>query len=925
MEVLRTSKPPVISSCSGVEVITDPRKKAPIWQSAPNFAGLRLDGSAASAANVVPPRLHEYLNTIDNKKLTVVNMGDMAEIAKAKADSKFDAGMDELRKYTSLMDKFGLNQFMIYRGQTLNGTPEFEAFRNKYNHDWGSITGVIRELEDFLRARGVKLAIINGPRLHEIASLNLPTIHKNDLISCISNIDEILSSGNGLSAVSVEREVRAATRIQAKVRSYFGQIRYKRYKDRSAKAIIIQTYARRMLGKRIAMEKQRQSRLKVEDQWETNVEKLCNLWPSIEQQIEDEVARAQISSSPSKSSRSPSPTQTQGANAVTLSLTKISSWNRQRLVIMIPSLSAAEYLRLSIDRIHTIQNMHISCLYQLADPHVHIVYISPVQLTSEEVLYHERFLHMMGISLPVTQQRRLHFVVPESISRLPQHLPMAQVLWYSTSAIRKVKSYIRRIPNAVIVPTAPTWADRRLSNLLNIPMLSPDPLVAETVRSRSYMKKVFAEASVNVPIGAHDINSIADFYVAFPRLITSNIEIRRWIFRLNTDFNNEGYAYLDVDKLSVMAGLRTEMKHLLESTNNNVTAWYSKQVQLDVRKRILNCLRNELAVRAVVCRRDLHGGTWEQFERYIKQYGLVIEAEPITVTGYVNGLCFIDPHGNVQVTHGVDVIMDDLYQVQGYVGPQTKLPQVALRGATTAIGEVLYSKWDITGYVTIEYQAFWDVLSQTPKLCAIGAKFGLTPLFGGVGSAAVASGGITFHPALASTIDNDTVTGAAAISSGRTPISRDGTFAWSLIPNDDKRSIANKSFVYIPYTFHTPLISSRDEAFLKFCRMNGITFDPENRTGTLFFHIDSVVSGSLSILCVGSTRKRSLEITLNCLTFVVNQYGKDKEVPEGLDHQTYETLSSILYSVKMLYKREFTVTKAGSATASTTATLPSRA
>ena len=81
------------------------------------------------------------------------------------------------------------------------------------------------------------------------------------------------------------------------------------------------------------------------------------------------------------------------------------------------------------------------------------------------------------------------------------------------------------------------------------------------------MKKVFADAYVNVPIGAHDITSSSDFYHALPRLIASNIEVRRWIFRLNVDNSNEGYAYLDVDKLSCMAGLRKEMLALLQQHN----------------------------------------------------------------------------------------------------------------------------------------------------------------------------------------------------------------------------------------------------------------------------------------------------------------------------------------------------------------------
>ena len=38
--------------------------------------------------------------------------------------------------------------------------------------------GVIKELELYLRGREVKLAIIDGIRLHSIASLNLATLRK---------------------------------------------------------------------------------------------------------------------------------------------------------------------------------------------------------------------------------------------------------------------------------------------------------------------------------------------------------------------------------------------------------------------------------------------------------------------------------------------------------------------------------------------------------------------------------------------------------------------------------------------------------------------------------------------------------------------------------------------------------------------------
>ena len=700
--VLRTTKPLV--GTMRPDDATNKKQTGSLWQSVPNFAGLRLDG----APPLVPTPIHAFLASLEKPKVTIVNLG--ATDTRKPKEQSFDPGMEELRNYTALMDKFGLNQFMIYRGATLTGTPEFEGFRSKYNHDWGAITGVLHELEEFLRAREVKLAIINGPRLHEIASLNLPTVHRDDLISCISNIEEIKSSTTtGGKKVSMEKERGAATAIQARIRAFIGRRRYLRDKRRAVNAIIIQSYVRRMVCQRLVRDKMRLTKTHFEDQWDHNVDRLRATWHQLNQ-LASEPASGPASSS---------------------------SRRKQRLVVMVPSISAAEYVRLSMDRIQTLQNMHIACLYQLVDPHVHIVYISPVQLTTDEATYHERFLAALGVHMPATDAKRLHFVVPELLHRLPSHMPLAQVLWYSTAALRKVKAFIKvhaaararastharprpclrpymrthapipglilnatsmsthflpppppgtcshtrqRFPRAVMVPTAMSWVERRLSNLFNVPMLSADPVTAETIQSRSFLKKIFTDACVNVPIGAHDICSTQDFYLALPRLIASNIEVRRWIFRLNVDYNNEGYAYLDVDSLSVMASLRKEMLSLLhlshgdshghshgnvtgrsdagrghgdgaghEGGHSGVGAWYNKQVQLDVRKRVMQCLRAEIAAKAVVCRKDLHG-SWEHFERYFRQYGMVIEAEPLNVIGNVQGLCFIDPsNGHAQV------------------------------------------------------------------------------------------------------------------------------------------------------------------------------------------------------------------------------------------------------------------------------------
>lgn len=162
--------------------------------------------------------------------------------------------------------------------------------------------------------------------------------------------------------------------------------------------------------------------------------------------------------------------------------------SKKRLLIFIPSMSISESIRLHLDQLQAMQNMSIGYLYQLIDPNVHVVYVSPIQFTPQELSNHTEFLSMIGIDM--TGTNRLHFIVPELMSRLPAHMPLSQILWYSTTAIRKIKNLIKTYPNAVLIPSTLSWAEKKLSSLFNVPLLSPDPGVATMLENRSFIKKV---------------------------------------------------------------------------------------------------------------------------------------------------------------------------------------------------------------------------------------------------------------------------------------------------------------------------------------------------------------------------------------------------------------------------------------------------
>lgn len=268
----------------------------------------------------------------------------------------------------------------------------------------------------------------------------------------------------------------------------------------------------------------------------------------------------------------------------------------------------------------------------------------------------------------------------------------------------------------------------------------------------------------------------------------------------------------------------------------------------------------------MICRPDVYGETWDRYEAHIKQHGLVIEADPLNLSGYVYGLCFVDPNGGVEMSVGVDVIVDENYQVQGYIGPQSKIPNQALQSVTKLIAETLYQKYGVIGYLSVEYQATWDDLENRPCICVLGVKCGLTNAF--VGS------------------------GAATVSSQKTKTPMENIYPRSLVPKlgggggGDKQGVlpqlattqSMKHFVYMPYLHHRPLTCTRDQSFFKFCKRRMIYFDSVARSGVMFFPIGSIQGGAISALSIESTRRQAIESAMRMLRFVIDHYGDDKEV-----------------------------------------------
>jgi hypothetical protein len=703
-----------------------------------------------------------------------------------------DTTLEELRNYIVLMDQYSLHNFLIYEGKTLKDTPEFQSFQRTYQYKWGSISSIIYQLEEYMNKNDIKLAIVNGPRVYELAKLNMPMLKKPELHSCIANIEQIELTTNFGNDLSKKQMIGMVIKIQSLMRTFLAMRKYKRKRKALKSAIMIQSMARYMLERARYRIKLRAKQVEWDEKCRQLQETLALQWkrssfiyynhamstsprlndpnsarntprnqnnhhtasslrhrgmgeiPSIvNEDVKNDVA-AEIDLDNTIPSSIPRPIVPLLSTAEITSSSSMpleyslnpTLFNQKRLIIVIPSISASPYLRLEYENFAALQNTLISNLYLLADENVHMIYISPFLMSNYQLSYHEKFLSLMGISL---LPKRLTVITPEVIERLPSHLSLSQQLWSSSIALNKIRSHIRQLKPSIayIVSSSLSWAEKRISYFLNIPLLGPDVMTAEALSSKSFLKNFFFQSGINYAIGAHDIYSTDELLLAITRLIAANLGIMRWNIRLNNgDYNGESTLQLDVEKIPLILELRTEQFSLL-GDKDNTASWFSRPVQLAVRKRILATLSKEFPLKVKICRKDIFSSHYEAFSRLIKHYGCVIEAEPIEKVGYILSLVFISPGGEVSLLGGVQEYCDDYYQVQGYCYPQTLTPPIALNGVSQLIASKLYSEYRVVGYVNIRFIALWDDLDQQPRLWANDIKFGILPLHGALGTAAI--------------------------------------------------------------------------------------------------------------------------------------------------------------------------------------------
>jgi hypothetical protein len=536
-----------------------------------------------------------------------------------------------------MMDEFSLHNFVIWNAATMRQTPEFESFQRSCEDRWRAIEAIITQLEDLMARTRTQAIIVGGWAAYLLAEQKECSGDYN------CNLDELLSliaeEGNGRSIfdkLGVRRPPRtrgadagastmrsaqqlekaAATRIQCCMARHRSQRRMRRRRWLKAAAIRIQTRARVFLERSRLGGRLSRRRADMQRTWERHLQALRKHWGTY---VEN--------GTPCVAPR----VRTQGS----------------RLVILLPSCSASEYVRVGAYNAMALQNCLTGALHFLTDPHIQVVLVTPQPLRPVDVNYLENLMAMQGVA---PMPKRLHCIYPEMMADLPAHVPVSMALWCSAGALRDIRSLCASTTlGGLLVPSGDFgWAERRLAYFLDCPFLGGDPAEAQTLSQRSSAHQIFEAAGVNTPVGDVEIHSLEDVALALAKLIALNPDVAKWALFFNDDLNGESYAYFDVNMLASISALRGQLAAIVSANSGDPNIWYSEDKQMEVRKRLVLELIVAIPRRLVIQRADLYPN-WSVYARFLDEQGGVVHALPAQPAGVVHGLCFIDPHGEVCV------------------------------------------------------------------------------------------------------------------------------------------------------------------------------------------------------------------------------------------------------------------------------------
>ena len=468
--------------------------------------------------------------------------------------------------YPEVLDTYSLHQFIIRKGRTLEETPEFQSYKRICGEIWLPISYIIKSLEKLLNSHDIPLAYIDGKKLAKLAIESRKAYEINELMDCIVNseeINKILKIPSRMFKGSKGKSL-AILKIQSFWRMWAAKRDFRRIRVLIEKACIIQRNFRVFLRYKHTKSLIKQRNLQEISHYFSLASDFKSNWPQIKL--------------------------------------------NKRIEIHINSFSFEESRRLTMEKFLQRQNNQITRLFNIKDPLVEIIYISPFDLPAEIINYYHKVLSLGEIN---DFKDRIHFIWPENHINFPSHFSTSRLLLYSPKALKRIQALIKG-KTAFIVPGFPSNDDIKLAARLGIAIFAGDPQKSFAFSSKSAAKRLFLNCDIPCPPGAYEIYDEKELINSLTILIANNVNINTWVFKIDDEFNGRGISWFSVNSVGFFKELRRKG---VGEVNEGVLA------------QIREVLVGVLPTRVKFATPSLYPN-WKEYLMYFLRKGGIIEAMP---------------------------------------------------------------------------------------------------------------------------------------------------------------------------------------------------------------------------------------------------------------------------------------------------------